>query len=168
MVRFGGEGHVPVPRSDRGATLLRKRRGIVRRSWKKIFTWYSTQHAYLLGQLAQIDVGGHSLLDETVVFFGSHLQSPANYSKKSMPFLLAGGGGGLRGGRYLKHSHRSHNDLLSGICNLCGDPANDVRGSPLLHHSHREPNMSRATHSVGYFSPFSGLVAVGRAGTMNS
>jgi len=28
-----------------------------------IYTWYSSQHAYLLQQLASIDMGGHSLLD---------------------------------------------------------------------------------------------------------
>ena len=34
---------------------------------EKIYTWYSSQHAYLLQQLASIDLGGHSMLDETVV-----------------------------------------------------------------------------------------------------
>jgi hypothetical protein len=38
-----------------------------------------------------------------------------------MPFLLAGGGGGLRGGRWLQYGGRSHNDLLSAILNLFGD-----------------------------------------------
>jgi len=35
-----------------------------------------------------------------------------------MPFLLAGGGGGLRGGRWLKYDSVSHNDLLAAILNL--------------------------------------------------
>jgi hypothetical protein len=38
-----------------------------------------------------------------------------------MPFLLAGGGGGMRGGRWLKHGGRTHNDLLVSILNLFGD-----------------------------------------------
>jgi hypothetical protein len=88
----------------------------------RIGAWYSEQHAYLLQQLAGVDMGGHSLLDESVVFFGSELQEPPSHIKTSMPFLLAGGGGGLRGGRWLKFDHRSHNDLLVSIANLFGDP----------------------------------------------
>ena len=63
---------------------------------ERIYTWYSSQHAYLLQQLAGVDLGGQSLLDETVVFFGTELQHPATHAKKNMPFLLAGGGCGGR------------------------------------------------------------------------
>ena len=88
-----------------------------------IFTWYQTQHAYLLQQLAQTPAqNGGSLLDETVLFFGSNIQNPANHTKTDMPFLLAGGGGGLRTNRWLQNDRASHNDLLVSILNLCGDP----------------------------------------------
>lgn len=86
-----------------------------------IFTWYSQQHAYLLGQLAKVTTPSGTLLDETIVFFGSHLQHPATHDKISMPFLLAGNGGGLRTNRWVDFGHRSHNDLLVSILNLCGD-----------------------------------------------
>jgi hypothetical protein len=88
---------------------------------EKIATWYSTQHAYLIQEMAKVDMGGHSLLDESVVFFGSERQDPANYSKANMPFLLAGGGGGLRTGRWLKYASRSHNELLVALLHLFGD-----------------------------------------------
>ena len=88
---------------------------------EKIGVWYSEQHAYLLNQLAAVDMGGHTLLDESVVFFGSELSDPPSHNKDSMPFLLAGGGGGLKGGRWLKHNGRSHNDLLLAILRLFGD-----------------------------------------------
>jgi hypothetical protein len=87
----------------------------------RIATWYSVQHAYLVAQMARVDMGGHSLLDESVVFFGSHLQHPPTHTKDSMPFLLAGRGGGLRPGRWLRYEHPSHNDLLVAILNLFGD-----------------------------------------------
>jgi len=96
---------------------------------QKIGTWYSEQHAYLLSSMDQVDMGGHSLLDESVVFFGSELADPPSHSKTSMPFLLAGGGGGLRGGRWLKHDRRPHNDLLVSILNLFGD-ARQSFGTP--------------------------------------
>ncbi len=85
----------------------------------KIFTWYCEQHAYLLKELQRIQIGERTLLDETLVFFGSHLQHPATHAKTDMPFLLAGGG--IRGGQWLDCGHRSHNDLLVAMCNLLGD-----------------------------------------------
>jgi hypothetical protein len=97
---------------------------------EKICTWYSSQHAYLLQQMAKVDMGGHTLLDESVVFFGSERQHAANYAKTSMPFILAGGGGGLRCGRWVRYNHRSHNDLLVSILNLFGDPRTTF-GDPL-------------------------------------
>jgi len=88
---------------------------------EKLYTWYSSQHAYLLQQLAGIDVGGHSMLDETVVFFGTESSNPASHDKKNMPFLLAGGG--LRTGRWVKcEANTPHNNLLVSLLNLFGDP----------------------------------------------
>lgn len=86
-----------------------------------IVTWYTQQLAYLLTSMQSVDMGGHSLLDETVVFYGSHLQNVATHMKTNMPFLLAGGGGGLRTGRWVEYDARSHNDLLVSILNLFGD-----------------------------------------------
>jgi hypothetical protein len=87
----------------------------------QINTWYSEMHAYLLSAMAAVDMGGHSLLDESVVFFGSELSHPPDHTKENMPFLLAGGGGGLKGGRVLKFNNVPHNNLLVAILNLFGD-----------------------------------------------
>ena len=91
---------------------------------EQIMTWYSEQHAYLLQAMDAVDMGGHTLLDESVVFFGSELAQPPTHSKADMPFLLAGGGGGMRGGRFLRNdgiADDSHNNLLVAILNLFGD-----------------------------------------------
>jgi len=88
---------------------------------ERIGTWYASQHSYLIQQLAAVDLGTHSLLDETVVLFGSEVSDPPSHRKVDMPFLLAGGGG-LRGGRFIKYNGASHNDLLLAILNLFGDP----------------------------------------------
>lgn len=93
-------------------------------------TWYTEQHAYLLEQMDAVDMGGHSLLDESVVFFGSEIQHPATHVKTSMPFLLAGGGGGMRGGRWLSYGGESHNDLLVTLLNLFGH-AHTTFGDPM-------------------------------------
>lgn len=96
---------------------------------EQIYTWYAEQHAYLLEKMDSIDMGGHTLLDESVVFFGSELQSPPTHNKDNMPFLLAGKGGGLRSGRFVDYGGRSHNDLLTTILNLFGDDR-DMFGDP--------------------------------------
>lgn len=88
---------------------------------EKVARWYSEQHAYLISRLQSVQVGEGTLLDESVVFFGSELQNPPTHAKNSMPFLLAGNGGGLRTNRYLKYNGQSHNDLLLAILRLFGD-----------------------------------------------
>ena len=87
---------------------------------EKICTWYSEQHAYLLQQMQAVDMGGHSLLDESVVFIGSELQDPPSHGKSNMPFLLAGGAG-MRTGRWLKYGGLPHNRLLVSLFNVFGD-----------------------------------------------
>ncbi|HMI87627.1 MAG TPA: DUF1552 domain-containing protein [Polyangiaceae bacterium] len=88
---------------------------------EKICTWYSQMHLYLLQAMDKIDMGGHTLLDESVVMFGSEIQDPPTHVKTNMPFMLAGGGGGLLGGRWLKYASLPHNNLLVSILNLFGD-----------------------------------------------
>ena len=91
---------------------------------EKICNWYASQHLYLLQQLDAVNLGDHTLLDETVVFFGTELQEPPTHKKNNMGFLLAGGGGGLNtgtNGRWIQKKGESHNNLLIAILNLFGD-----------------------------------------------
>lgn len=84
--------------------------------------WYCEQHAYLISEMDKVDMGGHTLLDESVVFFGSELAHPPIHQKVNMPFILAGKGGGLNPGRHVKFATgRTSNDLLVTILNLFGD-----------------------------------------------
>jgi hypothetical protein len=88
----------------------------------QIATWYSQMHLYLLQKMQQVDMGGHTLLDESLVFFGSELAEPQSHGKVNMPFLLAGGDGKtLRAGRWIKCGGVPHNKLLTKILNLYGD-----------------------------------------------
>jgi hypothetical protein len=89
---------------------------------EKIATWYSQMHAYLLTAMDAVEVApGVSMLDESVVFFGSELAHPPTHDKKNMPLMLAGGGGGLKGGRMLDFAGKPHNNALVAILNLFGD-----------------------------------------------
>jgi hypothetical protein len=65
------------------------------------------QCAYLVKRLKQIDEGGQSLLDSSMVLFGSNLFDGDAHSADQMPLLLAGRGGGtLRPGRVLDYLER--------------------------------------------------------------
>lgn len=89
---------------------------------QQIATWYSQMHLHLLSAMDAVQVAPDvTLLDESVVFFGSELAHPPTHEKKNMPFLLAGGGGGLKGGRMLDFGGKAHNNLLVSILNLFGD-----------------------------------------------
>jgi hypothetical protein len=90
---------------------------------EKVANWYSQMHAYLLQKMETTMMGpdNHTLLSESVVLFGSEIQKPDLHQKDNMPFILAGNGGGMRTGRWLRYSAQSHNNLLVSIFHLFGD-----------------------------------------------
>lgn len=92
--------------------------------WEQMLGWYSAQFNYLLERLDSVQEGGGTLLDNTVVLWVNELSRGNTHSLADIPFVLAGGGGGLRGGRYLKYDGAPHNDLLVSICHLMGIPVN--------------------------------------------
>jgi hypothetical protein len=97
---------------------------------EKIAIWYSQMHAHLLSAMNAVEVApGKTMLDESVVFFGSELSHPPDHTKKNMPLMLAGGGGGLKGGRMIDFGGKSHNNALVSILNLFGD-ARTTYGHP--------------------------------------
>lgn len=55
------------------------------------------------------------------MLFGSEIQDPPSHKTNNLPFMLAGGGGGLRTGRWLRYNAVSHNNMLVSILNLFGD-----------------------------------------------
>ncbi|HEX6764761.1 MAG TPA: DUF1552 domain-containing protein [Polyangiaceae bacterium] len=89
----------------------------------QIATWYSQMHAHLLQKMQETVMGpdNKTLLDESVVLFGSELQKPDLHQKDNMAFMLAGNGGGMRTGRWLKCNGQPHNNLLLSILRLYGD-----------------------------------------------
>ena len=60
--------------------------------------------AYFLGKLRAAQDGDGSLLDHSMVVYGSSLSDSNAHTHDDLPTLLAGGGGGaLRGGRHLRY-----------------------------------------------------------------
>ncbi len=102
--------------------------------------WYAEQFGYLLDRLATTaDPQGGMLLDSTVVLWCKELGDGRLHDCKSVPFVLASGGGGLATGRYLNFGGTSHNRLLVSIChalgldnNTFGDPTKGTGPLPEL------------------------------------
>lgn len=64
------------------------------------------QFAYLLKRMKEIDEGGKSLLDSSLLMFCSNLFDGDRHEADHMPILLAGHGGGLKTGRILDYLDR--------------------------------------------------------------
>ena len=87
----------------------------------KLYTWYSERFAYLLDRLAATpDVDGRSVLDNTLVIWGSELGRAWDHDISNVPFVFAGATDLLRSGRYLKGSVISHNRVLVSACHAMG------------------------------------------------
>jgi hypothetical protein len=88
----------------------------------ELYTWYSGRFAYLLDRLAQTpDVDGTSVLDNTLVIWGSELGRGWDHSLANVPFILAGGANSrLRAGRYLQVSDTLTNRVLVTACHSMG------------------------------------------------
>src|SRR5690606_4121976 len=59
--------------------------------------------AYYLDKLDAVKEANGSLLDNSVILFGSTLSNPTVHSQRDVPVMLAGGAGGrLKGGRFIR------------------------------------------------------------------
>ena len=97
--------------------------------FSKLQSWYCSQLAYLLNALRQQPTpDGKTLLDHSLILLHSELGHSARHDHHDMPFILAGHGGGLAGGRFLNYTNTSngqneaHSKLLVSIANAMGIP----------------------------------------------
>jgi hypothetical protein len=63
--------------------------------YTKVSRWYIEQFAYMLGKMKRIDEGDGSLLDNTVVLYGSEMKDGNGHVRTNLPIVLAGRGRGL-------------------------------------------------------------------------
>jgi Protein of unknown function (DUF1552) len=97
----------------------------------QIYNWYATKFGELLDRLAAVKEGGGTMLDNTLVVWGSELGKGNSHSFAQVPFVLAGGAGGaLRPGRFLQYpAGTQHNRLLVAIAQAMGVTGVDKIGS---------------------------------------
>jgi hypothetical protein len=91
--------------------------------YSQIQAWFAEQLAYLLTKLDSYPEGDGTLLDNTVVFWGSEIGESQQHDLRRMPYMLAGGGAvGVNTGRVVdyKSSPQDNNRLLVSLANLMG------------------------------------------------
>ncbi len=69
----------------------------------KINVEQSRLFAYFLARMDALKEGNSSLLDHSLILYGSDLSVPTSHSQRDLPIIVAGGAAGrVKGGRYLK------------------------------------------------------------------
>jgi hypothetical protein len=87
----------------------------------KIYGWYTEMFAKFLDKLDAIQEGDGTLLDNSLVLWGSELGKGNSHSFDKVPFVSAGRAGGkLAAGRYLQYQGVEHNRLLVSAAQLIG------------------------------------------------
>ncbi len=79
--------------------------------------WYAEQLKDLINKLKTITVEEGTLLDNTMIVFGSDVSHSNGHGGDDMPFIVAGGG---QGGRILTYSDTSHEQLLVSAAQFAG------------------------------------------------
>jgi hypothetical protein len=69
--------------------------------YTKINRWHNEQLAYLMDKLGAIKEGEGTLLDNSMVLFGSSMSDGNRHDPANLPIILAGGGGKLKTGRHI-------------------------------------------------------------------
>ena len=81
--------------------------------YQRIAQWHVEQYAYLLSKLKAMKEGEGSVLDHSMILFGSGLRDGNKHSPRNLPLVLAGRAGNrIRTGQHLKF------DRLTPLANL--------------------------------------------------
>jgi hypothetical protein len=98
------------------------------RNVSKVHRWYAQQVADFIAMLKAIPEGNGTVYDNTIILWTNELGDPARHMNNNIPYVLAGGGGTYKKGRYLKFgvgaeyrdSKDPNNKLLTSIANQFG------------------------------------------------
>ena len=96
----------------------------------KIQNYHVTLFAHFLEKLKSTPDGDGSLLDHAILLYGSSMSNSNIHNHNPLPVLMAGGGGGLKGGRHLKYAEATPmaNALMS-VLARAGVPQDKVGDS---------------------------------------
>jgi hypothetical protein len=96
----------------------------------KIQNYHVTLLGHFLDKLKSTPDGDGSLLDHSVILYGSSMSNSNVHNHNPLPILMAGGAGGLKGGRHLKFAENTPmaNALVS-VLQRAGVPQDQVGDS---------------------------------------
>ena len=86
----------------------------------QIYTWYAEQLAEIARRLDAIPEGDGTVLDNTLIFWGTEIAKGNNHSWNDFPFVLLGGSSLLKGNQYLSYSGENHCMLLTALGRAMG------------------------------------------------
>ena len=82
-----------------------------------------SQFAYMVKKMSSLREGDGTLLDNCMMMWGSGLEDGNKHSRESLPFIIAGkGGGALKTGRFLTGIKGNQGDLLATLLACAGVP----------------------------------------------
>jgi hypothetical protein len=100
----------------------------------EINTWFSTQLAYVMGELDKYtDVGGGKMLDNTLILWWNELGNGSAHISSPVPYVIAGGAGGaLKMGRYMNYTAApiQNGQVLLSVYNVMTGSNDTTFGTP--------------------------------------
>jgi hypothetical protein len=97
----------------------------------KINTYHTKMFAYFLEKLRSTPEGDGSLLDHSIIVYGSGISDGNKHNNDNLPILLAGGGAGqIKGGRHLRYpENTSMPNLYGTLVDMVGVPLEGLGSS---------------------------------------
>ncbi len=95
----------------------------------KIDRFYVEQFAYFLSRLEAVKEGEGTLLDRVMIVFGGGHSDGNAHRHTDLPVVLAGRGGGLRGGRQVNHGGIPMTNLFVSLLDRFGTPVERIGDS---------------------------------------
>ncbi len=93
--------------------------------YKKINRWHAAQLAYMLDRMSEISEGNGTLLDNSMILFGSSISDGDRHNPNNLPIILAGRGGHtIKTGQHIASPHNTP------LCNLYASML-DRMGTPV-------------------------------------
>ena len=146
VVTVGREFHAHTLEHHGNARTIEEADPVAREGCRQIHSWYTSYFAKAVQKMLDIDEGGSSLLDNSLLLYTSYM-SDGGHGRKNYPVLLAGNAGGtLKTGRHLQYQENTPMaNLYVEILGRLGDDSGEFgnsRTSPKAAYDGRLPGLA--------------------------
>jgi len=94
---------------------------------RKIQNYHTAIFAKFVKRLAAMPEGNGSVLDQSIILFGSNMANSDAHNNDPLPQALIGRGGGLKGNQHLHYKQDTpHANILVTMLDRAGVPTNDI------------------------------------------